>query len=129
MQIFGMYFVVFILYVFIINNLIEYQIVNDTRFSMTDSNNFDTQPIGYGQAFIHGCPLNGHHHNSITNCYFSNPEQNPYHPNTNLVQSMFSINLQKTGLIIDDDIDQWIIDDGNNDLLEKNVQISPVSVY
>lgn len=99
--------------------------VNDTRFSMTDSNNFDTQPIGYGQAFIHGCPLNGHHHNSITNCYFSNPEQNPYHPNTNLVQSMFSINLQKTGLIIDDDIDQWIIDDGNNDLLEKNVQISP----
>ncbi|OTF83561.1 hypothetical protein BLA29_004908 [Euroglyphus maynei] len=84
---------------------------------------FSTQPIGYGQAFIHGCPLNVHHDsaNSITNCYFSNAQQNLYHAN---LKSMFSINLQKTGLVIYNDIDQWIIDDGNNDLLEKNMHIS-----
>lgn len=101
--------------------------MNDTRFSMV-GDNLKTQPIGFGQAFIHGCPLNVHHDsaNSITNCYFSNAQQNLYHAN---LKSMFSINLQKTGLVIDNDIDQWIIDDGNNDLLEKNMHISQVINY
>lgn len=103
---------------------------------MIDDNlNHQFQPIGYGQAFIHGCPLNVHHHhdnsaNSITNCYFSNDQPNLYHSTTMAnLKSMFSINLQKTGLIIDNnDIDQWIIDDGNNNVLDKNIHISQVII-
>lgn len=77
--------------------------------------------IGYGQAFIKGCPLTtqtNEHSNSI-NCYFGLNKNEINH------QPKFSINLRNTGLIVD--YNQWIITGNDYDLMERKIEISKVS--